>query len=283
MSAIFECVPNVSEGRDLRIIDECAEAIRTSGAQLAHRTSDDVHNRSVFTFFGTRDVVLAAALALAHVARERIDLRTHEGAHPRIGALDVLPFIPIRHATMSDAAEIAHEAAKRLWNELQIPSFYYGAASTVSPPRSLPSVRGGEFEGLFARADTGERPDVGDIIAHQSAGATAVGAREMLIAFNIELATSDLTLAQRIARRIRERNGGLRTLRAIGVQLGPNRVQVSCNITAVDAVSLRTLVALVRLHAERFGVNVSGCELIGLIPRSALTAVLKERLANTVS
>lgn len=282
MSAIFECVPNVSEGRDLRIIDECAEAIGRSGAHLAHRTSDEFHNRSVFTFFGTRDVVLAAAHALAQVARDRIDLRTHEGAHPRIGALDVLPFIPIRHATMSDAAEIAREAAKRLWSDLQIPSFFYGAASSASPPRTLPSVRGGEFEGLFARADAGERPDVGDIIAHQSAGATAVGAREMLIAFNIELATSDLTLAQRIARRIRERNGGLRTLRAIGVQLGPNRVQVSCNLTAVDAVSLRTLVALVRLHAERFGVNVSGCELIGLIPRSALTAVLTERLENTV-
>ncbi len=267
---IFECVPNVSEGRDPAVIEACAAAIERAGARLAHRTSDVAHHRSVFTFFGSHAHVLDAALALASVARERIDLREHDGAHPRIGALDVLPFIPFDDATLADAAEVAREAAARLWQELGLPSFLYGAAASGTGGRSLVDVRRGGFEGLATRAD---RPDAGDA-HHPSAGAVAVGAREVLVAFNLVLASDDLALARRIARALRDRDGGLRTVRALGLRQSDGRVQISCNVTSVAATPLERLVALVRALAATHGAHVAECELIGLVPRAALEAVV---------
>jgi len=264
-------VPNVSEGRDRSVLDACAAAIEDAGARLAHRTSDPVHNRSVFSFFATRQRVLAAAMSLAAVAVERIDLRGQRGAHPRIGALDVLPFVPFGSATPDDACDIAREAAQRLWRELGVPSFLYGGAATSPARRLLADVRRGEFEGLATRSDP---PDVGAGRLHRSAGAVAVGARGVLVAFNVEIGSDDVALARRIARALRERSGGLRTLRALGLALGPGRVQISCNVTDAAAMPLDRIVALVRLLAARAGVPVVGTELIGLVPRVALEGVV---------
>jgi glutamate formiminotransferase len=267
---LFECVPNVSEGRDAAALDAMAAAIEGAGATLAHRTSDTVHHRSVFTFFGERERVLAAALALAAVAVERIDLRTHRGAHPRIGALDVLPFVPLGRATMHDAVGLAHEAALLLWERFGVPSVFYGAAATVAERRLLADVRAGEFEGLIERGHRGGQPDTGTIAAHPSAGATAVGARGVLVAFNVVLTGATLGDAREIARTLRERGGGLRTLRLLGIPLGDGRVQVSCNVTDVAATPLHRVAGLIRTMAARRGATVESCELIGLVPRRAL-------------
>jgi glutamate formiminotransferase len=275
---LFECVPNVSEGRDETILNACVAAIEGAGAKLADRESDSVHHRSVFTFFGDRTTVVNAAVALAEVTTARIDLRTHRGAHPRIGALDVLPFVPLDSATMPDAVAVAREAAQRIWEAVRVPSIFYGAAATDEKRRVLADVRAGEFEGLVERGHRGGQPDVGDIAIHPSAGAVAVGARDFLIAFNVNLRTRDVGLGRSIARSLRERGGGLRTLRVLGLQLDDERVQISCNVTDVGATPLHRIVALVRAQAARAGVAVDRCELIGLVPRAALAAVVAHEL-----
>jgi glutamate formiminotransferase / 5-formyltetrahydrofolate cyclo-ligase len=275
---LFECVANVSEGRSAEVVAACAAAVRASGALLAGVSSDAAHHRSVLTYFGERAAVVAASVALARVTTERIDLRLHRGEHPRIGALDVLPFVPFGAASLADAVATAHEAAAAIWAATGTPAYFYGAAATRSEHAGLPAVRAGQFEGLAARAARGIVPDVGDVALHPSAGAIAVGARELLIAFNVVLRSGDLALARGIARRVRERDGGLRTLRAIGVRLSPDRVQVSCNLTDHLALPLDRVAALVARLAARAGVAVEGGELIGLVPRVSLAAVAARRL-----
>jgi glutamate formiminotransferase len=267
----FEIVPNISEGRDAGVIDACAAAMSEAGARVIHRTSDVPHHRSVITAVGSASQVVAAAVALADVARDRIDLRTHHGAHPRIGALDVLPFVPLGNATLDDAVTLAHRAAARIWRELGIPSYLYGAAASASHRTHLADIRRGEFEALGARlqADPQWQFDYGDAV-HASAGAIAVGARPFLIAYNVDLASGDVHLARAIARSLRASSGGLRTLKCLGLQLDDARVQVSCNITDIDAVPLYRITELVRLAAARHGVAVLRSELIGLVPLRAL-------------
>jgi glutamate formiminotransferase len=265
---VFECVPNVSEGTDMALVDACARAIESAGVTLAHRTSDSVHNRSVFTLFGSRAQVLEAAIALAAVTTDRIDLRAHRGAHPRIGALDVLPFVPFGSATEGDAIDLAREAAAQIWERFRVPTYYYGAVGS----RSLADVRAGGFEGLTARVDV---PDVGTA-SHPRCGAIAVGVRAPLVAFNVVLATSDLSIARRIAATLRERGGGLRTLRVLGIPLG--HVQVSCNLTDPQATPLHRVVGAIRGLAARAGVATRGTELIGLVPRSVLEGVVAHAL-----
>ena len=282
MAGLFECVPNVSEGRDERLLDECAAAIEGSGALLAHRTSDRVHNRAVFTFFGTRSEVGNAALALAEVTAARIDLRLHRGAHPRIGALDVLPFVPLGTARMHEAVELAIETATRIWERTGVPAMFYGAAATGSARRHLADVRAGQFEGLIAGPHPTGPPDVGDVRVHASAGTIAVGARSLLIAYNVVLASDDLQTAREIARDLRERSGGLRTVRALAIALGPGRVQVSCNLTDPAAVPLYRVFEFVRRRAARRGIAVESSETIGLVPRSSLEAVAAYRLGIDV-
>jgi len=278
MAGVFEIVPNISEGRNLVTVDAAVAAMAAEGVQIVHRTSDHVHHRSVITAIGSGSQVVAAAVALASVARGRIDMRTHRGAHPRIGALDVLPFVPLRDATLDDAVTLAHRAAGRIWRELGIPSFLYGAAASAPHRQQLADVRRGEFEGLPARAiDAAWQFDYGDV-AHASSGAVAIGARPLLIAFNVELATGDLAFAKSIARTLRESNGGLRTLRAIGVALRTDRVQVSFNLTDVEATPVERVVELVRTMAARAGIAVVRSELIGLIPEAAV-----ERAARVYS
>jgi len=275
---IFEIVPNISEGRDAAIVSQAAAAMERAGVRIAHQTSDPVHNRSVVTAFGDAASCVEAAIALAETTTRLIDLRNHSGAHPRIGALDVLPFVPIANATLADAAALAHQAAARIWDRVRVPSFFYEAAAGDEKPRLLATVRRGEFEGLAQRAARGERPDVGDVVAHPSAGAIAIGARAVLIAFNITLTGADLPSARRIARTLREKDGGLRTLRAIGLALPNGRVQISCNVTDVDAVPLHRIAGLVRRIASRGGARIDGCELIGLVPRRALAVFVEHAL-----
>ncbi len=268
--ALFEIVPNISEGRDATTVDAAIAAMQAEGVRVIHRTSDAVHHRSVITAAGSASQVVAAAVVLARVTAERIDLRNHRGEHPRIGALDVLPFVPIGDATLDDAVTLAHRAAARIWRELGIPALLYGAAASAPHRANLADVRRGEFEGLAVRSrdphwafDYGEEP-------HPSAGAIAVGARPLLLAFNVDLDSGDLTLARSIARSLRARDGGLGTLKALGIRLGPDAVQVSFNLTDVDAVPLYRVRELVRLAAARRGVRVRRSELIGLAPRRTI-------------
>lgn len=267
---LYEIVPNLSEGRELAVIDEAVEAARGAGARVLHRTSDAAHHRSVLTIVGNDRAVLDAAVAIAGVAAEYIDLRAHRGVHPRIGALDVLPFVPLRGATMEGAVALARAAAQRIWERYEIPSFFYGAAATREERRALPAVRRGQFEGLDARvARPDDGFDVGDA-KHPSAGAIAVGARDVLIAFNVELATGDLGVAKRIARVLRERDGGLRTLRALAFPLDNGHVQVSLNVTDYAAVPLHRVVEMTRALAAEDGVAVARGELIGCLPLAAV-------------
>ena len=268
--ALFEIVPNFSEGRNAATVDAAIAAMTAAGARVIHRTSDAVHHRSVITAAGSASQVVAAAVALARVTSERIDLRAHRGEHPRIGALDVLPFVPLGDATLDDAVTLAHRAAARIWRELGVPALLYGAAASAPHRANLADVRRGEFEGLAERSrdprwafDYGEEP-------HPSAGAIAVGARPFLLAFNVDLNSGDLALARSIARSLRARDGGLGTLKALGIRLGPDVVQVSFNLTDVDAIPLYRVRELVRLAAGRHGVTVRRSELIGLAPRRTI-------------
>ncbi|GAC1574972.1 MAG: glutamate formimidoyltransferase [Candidatus Elarobacter sp.] len=271
MSGQFEIVPNLSEGRDPGVIDACVAAMAAEGVRVVHRTSDPIHHRSVITAVGSASQTVAAAVALAREAHRRIDLRTHRGAHPRIGALDVLPFVPLDDASLDDAVTLAHRAAARIWRELGIPTYLYGAAASAPHREHLADVRRGEFEGLARRVAQDERWrfDYGDA-AHASAGAVAVGARPFLIAFNVELASGDLTLAKAIARTLRGSSGGLRTLKCLGLRLDADRVQLSCNVTDVDAVPLYRVTELVRRIAARHGISVRRSELIALAPYRAI-------------
>ena len=273
---LFEIVPNISEGKRSETIDAAVAAVNATGARVLHRTSDPIHHRSVLTIAGNARHVVDAAVALAGVAVEAIDLRTHRGVHPRIGALDVLPFVPLDGASLDDAANLAHEAGERIWECYGVPSFYYGAAARTPERVLLADVRAGEFEGLELRAaDPHWRPDVGSVARHERAGAIAIGARELLIAFNVNLATTDVNVARRIASRLRERTGGLVTLRALGLRLGENLVQVSFNVTQYESTPLYRIVELVRRFAAAHGVAVATSELIGCIPRAAVESAAR--------
>ena len=269
--ALFEIVPNFSEGRDQTFFEAVEAVVATTGATLLDRSADHAHHRSVFTIAGGGDEVVAAGVALAGLAAERIDLRAHAGLHPRIGALDVLPFVPLGNATLAEAAALAHRAGAEIWDLYRVPSFYYGAAARHERRRLLPGVRRGEFEGLAVRfADPAWAPDEGDIARHESAGAIAIGARNLLIAFNVELASGDLTAARAIARALRERDGGLRTLRVLAFSLGDERVQISVNVTDAEATPLYRVFELIGFLANERGIEVAGGELVGCIPRAAV-------------
>ncbi len=260
--ALFEIVPNLSEGRESATIDAAVAAVRGTGARVIDRSSDVVHHRSVLTVVGDEAQVVNAGVALAGIALERIDLRAHRGVHPRIGALDVLPFVPLRGAGLPEAAELAHRCGAEIWKRYGVPSFYYGAAARQPERRALPAIR----------AARDWMPDEGDVRSHVSAGAVAIGARELLIAFNVELASNDLAAARAIAGTIRERGGGLQSLRALGFRRGDDRVQVSLNVTDYAATPLYRVVELIRRLAGERGIELLGCELIGCLPWAAVEA-----------
>ena len=274
MQRIIECVPNFSEGRDASKIEAIENAIASAdGAVVLHRTSDPDHNRSVITFAGPPESVLEAAVRGAAAAAKLIDLRVHKGVHPRLGALDVLPFVPVRGATIEDCIAIAHRAGERIWRELAIPVYFYEAAAQQPLRQRLENVRRGEFEEIrrAALVDESRRPDIGGPELHPTAGAVIVGARRFLIAFNINLQTSDLQIAKEIARAIRTSSGGFPAVKALGMPLlSRNLVQVSMNLTDFEKTGLHTIYTEVARQAAERGVGIAGSELIGLMPRSAV-------------
>lgn len=270
-----ECVPNFSEGRDAGKIDAIVEAVELAGAVVLDRTSDSDHNRSVVTFAAPAEAVGEAAFRAVQQAVASIDLGMHTGEHPRIGAADVVPFVPIAGVTLEDCVRIAHQTGRRIWEQLRVPVYFYEAAALRPQCRNLAEIRRGNWEGLREEVlvNAERRPDCGGPGLHSSAGAVVVGARKFLIAFNVNLATSDLSIARRIARKVRESSGGLPAVKAMGVLLASlNLAQVSMNLTDFEQTSIYAAFQAVCTEASREGVGVAGSELIGLVPRKALEA-----------
>jgi len=269
---VLECVPNVSEGRSPAVIDRLGRAItQVKGVRLASVHIDPDHHRSVFTFLGAPEAVQAAALSLARAVFEAVDMRTHQGIHPRLGALDVLPFVPLRDLTMADAVAVARAVGERLAADHGLPVYLYGAAATAPGRRSLLAVRAGQYEGLPTRlADPSWRPDFGPARFEPRLGALLVGARDVLVAYNVWLDTDDAAAARGIARAVRESAGGLPALQAMGGRLERRGLaQVAMNLLDYRVTSLPQAFDAVRSEAARRGVGVRRGELVGLAPRAA--------------
>ncbi len=268
MQGWVEAVPNFSEGRDPEVLAALTEAVSASGALLLDQTADPDHHRAVLTFCGPPSAVQQAALAVAQCAAERIDLTRHRGEHPRLGALDVLPFVPLGGTTMAECAALAHATGELIWSRLGLPVYFYEAAALRPECRRLENVRRGGFEAPELP------PDLGSLPLHPTAGAVIVGARKFLIAFNVNLATPDLAVAQSIARAVRASSGGLPAVKALGLQLASRGLaQVSMNLTDFKVTPLALVFETVVREARARGVDVAGSELIGLIPRAALESV----------
>jgi glutamate formiminotransferase len=281
---LVECVPNISEGRDIARVDAVAAAVESvRGVLLLHRSSDFDHHRSVLTFAGPPEAVAEAAFRATARAAELIDLNQHHGVHPRLGALDVLPFVPLSGVTMNDCVEIARTTGARIWNELGIPVYFYEAAAMRPDRVRLEDVRRGQFEGLRAVLpdDEAKRPDFGGPLLHATAGAVIVGARKILIAYNINLESNDLQLARQIAKRIRASNGGFPGVKALAFSL-PGGVQISMNITDFEHTPPHVVYREVERLAARHGVAIACGELIGLLPRrvTEMTAAALLQLAD---
>ena len=271
---IIECVPNFSEGRNRRIIEDIASALAAvSGVRLLDYSMDPDHHRSVFTFIGPPERVVDGAQAACSRAAELIDMRRHRGAvHPRIGAVDVVPFIPLADAKMKDAVDAAHRFGPLFGTRNGIPVYFYGAAALSPQRRELPDIRRGGYENLEERLkDPNWKPDAGPAFFNAHSGATAVGARIPLVAFNVVLNCSELKPAEDIARSIRQSSGGLRDVKALGVPLqSRNLVQVSMNLTDYRETSMCRVFDEIKAQAERLSVEILESELIGLVPRAAL-------------
>jgi glutamate formiminotransferase len=260
-STLVECVPNFSEGRDAAIVHAIEEAIRSAGAKILDRTSDHDHHRSVITFAAAAGTVSEAAFRGVRCAVESIDLRAHSGVHPRIGAADVVPFVPIKGVTLDDCVRIARDTGLRIWEELRVPVYLYEAAALRAECRNLANIRRGRVS----------EPDFGDFALHPTAGAVVVGARKFLIAFNVNLGTANLEIARQIARAVRHSSGGLPHVKAIGVLLASrNQAQVAMNLTDFEKTPIHMAFEAVRAEAARHGVAISGTEIIGLVPGKAL-------------
>jgi glutamate formiminotransferase / formiminotetrahydrofolate cyclodeaminase len=286
MKRLVECVPNFSEGRDASKIDAIVSAMReVPGVYLLDRESDSDHNRSVVTLAGEPEAVAEAALCGVGKAAELIDLTKHSGAHPRMGATDVVPFIPIEGVTIEDCVALAKKVGGEIWERFRIPVYFYEAAAQRPERTNLESIRKGQFEGLLEEVprNPNRAPDIGEQRLHPTAGATVVGARKFLIAYNINLNTSDVSIANRIGKNIRFSNGGLRYVKAMGVDLrGRNLAQVSINLTDFEQTPIHRVFEMVKREAERYGVSIVGSEIVGLIPKRAieLTADFYLQLEN---
>ncbi|MEI9980109.1 MAG: glutamate formimidoyltransferase [Edaphobacter sp.] len=268
--AIIECVPNFSEGTDAIKVQQIVAAMQVEGVRLLDWSLDTAHNRSVVTIAGSPTGIVEAAVRAAGKAAELIDLTRQNGVHPRIGAADVIPFIPVSGATLADCAVLARQAGLLIWRRYGIPVYFYGAAAARPDRVQLEDVRKGQFEGLrdASRRDAARRPDIGGPELHETAGASAVGARSFLIAYNIHLKQPDVTAARAIARDIRAANGGLHGVKALGV-LASGRAQVTMNITDFNITPMRHVHATIQHLAQRHGVLIDDAELIGLIPQAA--------------
>jgi len=286
MKRLIECVPNFSEGRDASKVDAIVAAMReVPGVFLLDRESDADHNRSVVTIAGEPEAVAEAALRGVGKAAELIDLTRHTGAHPRMGATDVVPFIPVEGVAIEDCVALARKVGREIWERYRIPVYFYEAAAQRPERANLENIRKGQFEGLREEVPRNpERaPDVGEAQLHPTAGATVVGARKFLIAYNINLNTPDLEIAKKIAKNIRFSNGGLRYVKAMGVDLRARTLaQVSINLTDFEQTPMHRVFDMVKREAERYGVSIVGSEIVGLIPKKAieLTADFYLQLEN---
>jgi glutamate formiminotransferase len=272
----IECVPNLSEGRRPAVIQQFADAVASAGAALLDVTADPAHNRSVLTFAGHPPIVHAAVVALFERALAAVDLRRHRGEHPRVGAVDVVPFVPLHAAPMAVCVEAARSAGRTVGDRFGIPVYLYEDASPDDRRRRLEDIRRGGLSGLASRmTDPAWRPDFGPDRPHPSAGVSVIGARMPLIAYNVDLATDRLDVAKAVARSVRQSSGGLAGVKAIGLPLADRgRVQVSMNLTDFRVTTMPQAFDAVRRHAEALGVAVIDSELVGLAPQAALTPAI---------
>lgn len=273
MPKLVECIPNFSEGRNQEVIDGLVSVAKSvPGVTLLDYSSDSSHNRSVFTLVGDENAIQEVAFQLVKFASENIDMTKHTGEHPRMGATDVVPFVPVKDVTAAECVEISKKVAKRINDELQIPIFLYEDAATSSDRVNLAKIRKGQFEGMSEKLLLDEwAPDFGERRIHPTAGVTAVGARMPLVAFNVNLDTSDITIANKIAKIVRGSSGGFKYCKGIGVMLEDRNIaQVSMNMVNFEGTPLYRALETIRFEAKRYGVNVIGTELIGLAPAKAL-------------
>ena len=281
---IIECVPNVSEGRRPDVVAAILAAVRNaSTVRILDSSSDASHNRSVLTLAGDAAALKAAVLALFEAAIARIDLRAHSGEHPRVGAVDVVPFVPIQDVTMAQCVALAREIGSEVAARFELPVFLYEEAATSDARRNLADIRRGEFERLAAKLQQPEwRPDFGPARPHPTAGATVIGARMPLIAFNVNLATDRLEVAKAIARTVRFSSGGLPYVKALGIPLADRGiVQVSMNLTNYEKTPIFRVFDAVRIEAARHGVAVLESEIVGLVPAAALASTASQDLQLT--
>lgn len=273
MAKLIECIPNFSEGRNQETIDALVlEAKSVSGVTLLDHSSDPSHNRSVLTLVGDPDGIAEAAFRLCKLAGRKIDLTRHTGEHPRMGATDVIPFVPVKDVTMRECVEISKTVAERIWEELRIPSFLYEDSATKPNRKNLATVRKGQFEGMPEKLLQEDwAPDFGERAVHPTAGITAIGARMPLVAYNVNLDTADIAIANAIAKAIRGSSGGFKHCKALGIMLeGRNIAQVSMNMVNYEGTPLYRVFEVIRFEAARWGVNIIGSEIVGLTPAKAL-------------
>src|ERR1700739_976297 len=274
MKRLIECVPNFSEGRDPGKVDAIVQAMSSvPGVYVLDREMDPDHNRCVITLAGDPDAVAEAALLGTGKAMELIDMNEHRGAHPRVGATDVVPFIPIEGLTIDDCVALAGRVGNEIWKRYRIPVFFYEAAATRPDRVNLENVRRGQFEGLREemKKNHDRQPDVGEPKLHPTAGVTVVGARKFLIAYNVNLTTQDVGMANKIAKAIRFSSGGLRYVKSMGVELKVrNLAQVSINLTDFEQTPMHRVYEMVKREAARYGVVPVGSEIVGLVPKKAI-------------
>src|SRR5512141_1649665 len=271
MSTLVECVPNFSEGRDKAKVDAIVEAMKVPGVYLLDREMDADHNRCVITLVGDREAIAEAAIRGVGKAAELIDLTRHQGAHPRMGAADVIPFIPIDGVTLEDCVAIARKVGEEIWRRFQIPVYLYEAAATTPERQNLENIRRGQFEGVREEisVNPARKPDFGEARLHPTAGATVVGARKFLIAYNIFLNTPDVEIAKKIAKTIRFSSGGFRYVKAAGFPVR-GLAQVSMNLTDFEQTPIARAFEFVKREAARYGAMPVSSEIVGLIPKKAL-------------
>ena len=273
MARIIECVPNCSEGRNKEVIEYIADAVRSvPGVALMDYSSDENHNRSVFTIVGDPDQMGEAAFRFAKACVEKIDMTKHHGEHPRMGAVDVIPFTPVKDVSMEECVELSKKVGQRIWEELKVPTFLYEDSATRPERRNLATIRKGEFEGMPEKLLQPEwAPDFGERKIHPTAGITAIGARMPLVAFNVNLATSDVNIAKKIAKVIRASSGGFRSCKAMGFMLEDRGIaQVSMNMVNYEDTPLYVVYEMIRALAERYGTYIVDSEIVGLTPAKAM-------------
>ena len=273
MNKIIECVSNISEGKNLEVVNEIVNSIKkTKGIIFLDQSSDYDHNRSVLTFAGDEQSLYNAVITMFEKSISLIDLTKHQGEHPRIGAVDVTPFVPIKNVSMNDCVELAKKAGKEISERFNLPVYLYEYAASTSYRKNLADVRRGEFEGLKEKMqDSIWKPDFGPSIPHPTAGASVIGARQILIAYNINLNTPDLEIAKKIAKAIRASSGGFMYVKALGIMLNERNIaQVSMNLVDYEKTPIYRVFELVKIEARRYGVQIIGSEIIGLIPQKAL-------------